>query len=543
MRRLVCALASAALIGAGLTAAGGTAGAAPALPAAAPTAATTAPPGAAKAYVPPPINWRACDNETLKAAGARCGTLIVPLDYAKPRGKKVQLAVSRVKHTTKKSQGPMVVNPGGPGGSGLIYSIAGSWLPNNGEAGDAYDWIGLDPRGVGSSKPALSCDTDLNAPGSRPAYVPESQGDINTWLERSADYAQACADENGPILEHNDTRTWVKDLDSLRKALGEKKLSLYGFSYGTYLGAAYASTYPKKVHRFVLDGVVQPSKVWYEMNLDQERQFDANIDTFFDWVAENDAAYGLGTDGDAVRQIYYDVLQQLTDDPEPDFGAADWNDVFTGAAYYVFGWDSVAHVLEAAAEGDLGPAKAAYGNPTGPGSDNTYATYLAVECTDAPWPSDWEVWQQDAEEIDATKPFLAWNNTWFNAPCLTWSVPPKQPIKISGKGVPPVLLIAETHDAATPFAGALELRSLFKRSILIEGVGGTTHSGSLSGIACTDNKIARYLKTGKLPARKPGNRSDVECAPVSPPDATSGAPEALTLRERLAREALPAAVR
>lgn len=539
MRRLVCALASATLIGVGLTAAGGTAGAAPALPATAATAPVAA--AAPAAYDPPAIRWGRCDSATLRSAGARCGMLTVPLDYAKPRGTKIKLAVSRVKHTTERSQGPMVVNPGGPGGSGLIYSIAGSWLPN--DAGAGYDWIGLDPRGVGSSRPALSCDPDINAPGSRPAYVPENQADINTWLERSADYAQACADKNGPILEHDDTRAWVRDLDSLRKALGEKKLSLYGFSYGTYLGAAYATTFPKKVHRFVLDGVVQPSRVWYELNLDQERQFDANIDTFFDWVAENDAAYGLGTDGDAVRQIYYDVLQQLTDDPEPDFSAADWNDVFTGAAYYVYGWDQTAHILEAAAEGDLGPAKAAYGDPTGPGSDNSYATYLAVECTDAPWPADWDVWQDDAEEIHATKPFLAWNNTWFNAPCLTWPVPPSRPIKISGKGVPPVLLIAETHDAATPFAGALELRSLFKRSILIEGVGGTTHSGSLSGVACTDNRIARYLKTGRLPARKPGNRSDVRCAPVSPPEATPGAPERTTLRERLAREALPATVR
>lgn len=537
MRRLVCALASATLLGAGLAAVGGAAGAAPALPATAPTAVA----GPAKPYDPPPIRWGRCDDPRLKSAGAECGMLTVPLDYAKPRGAKIKLAVSRLEHITEKSQGPMLINPGGPGASGLIYPVLQGSVPNMG--GASYDWIGFDPRGVGASKPSIGCDNDINEAGTRPPYVPESQADIDTWLEISADYAQACADRNGPILEHNDTRTWVKDMESIRKALGEKKISLYGFSYGTYLGAAYASAHPKKVHRFVLDGVVQPSRVWYGLNLDQERQFDTNVDVFFDWIAENDAVFGLGTDGDAVRQIYYDVLEQLTDDPLPDFGAADWSDVFLGAGYYVYGWNDLAHVLVAAAEGRFGPAKAAYGDPTGPGSDNTWATYLAVECTDDPWPTEWSQWQQDAEEIHATMPFMAWPNTWFNAPCLTWSVPPKQPIKISGRGVPPVLLVAETHDAATPFAGALELRSLFKRSILIEGVGGTTHSGSLSGVACTDNKIARYLKTGKLPSRKPGDRSDVRCAPVPQPEAYETRPDRPTLREQLVREALPVTVR
>jgi pimeloyl-ACP methyl ester carboxylesterase len=536
MRRLVSAVAAATLLGASLAAVGGAAGAAPSGVQARPGAAP-----AAAAYQPAAIKWGRCDIKGLRQAGAKCGMLAVPLDYAKPQGTTIKLAVSRIAHTTpdSKAQGPMLVNPGGPGGSGLPYSVMQSWVPKKG--GAPFDWIGFDPRGVGASKPTISCDSDILAPGSRPPYVPDSQEDIDVWLARSAEYAQDCADNNGPILEHDDTRTWIKDMESVRKALGEKKISFYGFSYGTYLGAAYASTYPKRVHRFVFDGVVQPSRVWYGANLDQERQFDANIDTFFDWVAEHDAAYGLGADGEAVRQIYYDVLQQLSDDPEPDFGAADWNDVFVGAAYYVYGWDQTAHILAAAAEGDLGPAKEYYGDPTGPGADASWATYLATECTDAPWPADWDVWQEDAEQMHATAPFLAWNNTWFNAPCLTWPAEPNQPLEISGAKVPPILLIAETHDAATPFAGALEVRSLFKRSVLIEGVGGTTHSGSLSGVRCTDNRIARYLKTGKLPARKPGNTSDVKCAPVPPPDATSGEEGgAKTLRERLRQQLAPA---
>jgi pimeloyl-ACP methyl ester carboxylesterase len=309
-------------------------------------------------------------------------------------------------------------------------------------------------------------------------------------------------------------------MESIRKALGAKKINYYGFSYGTYLGQVYATLFPHRVRRFVFDGVVNPKDVWWDANLEQDKQFDKNINTYFDWIAQNDAAYHLGTDGDAVRDIYYDVLDQLTDDPEPNFGAADWNDVFVGAAYYVYGWDEIAHVLVAAAHGDLGPAKEYYGDPTGPGADNSYANYLAVECTDAPWPAKWKTWQRVNDRLYKSFPFLTWNNAWFNAPCRTWSAPAGKPVNVRGQHVPPILLISETEDAATPFAGALEVRKRFPRSVLIEGVGGTTHAGSLSGVSCTDDRIATYLLTGDLPPRRPGNRSDVKCEPVPPPAAT-----------------------
>ena len=111
-------------------------------------------------YTPPPVQWGTCTDPRLAARSAECGFVVVPLDYDRPNGTKIQLAVSRIKHKTPdaQAQGPMLVNPGGPGGSGLIYAVFGEFVPNG--AGDAYDWIGFDPRGVGSSKPALSCIPD-----------------------------------------------------------------------------------------------------------------------------------------------------------------------------------------------------------------------------------------------------------------------------------------------------------------------------------------------------------------------------------------------
>jgi hypothetical protein len=146
--------------------------------------------------------------------------------------------------------------------------------------------------------------------------------------------------------------------------------------------------------------------------------------------------------------------------------------------------------------------------------------YLATQCSDVQWPTNWSKWAKDNNKIHAKYPFITWNNAWYNAPCINWGTKAGKPVKINGGATPPILLIGETKDAATPFTGSLQVRSLFPRSVLIEGVGGTTHSGSLSGVACTDNTIAAYLDTGALPNRVSGNRSDKKCDPVPQPNPT-----------------------
>ena len=225
------------------------------------------------------IEWAPCnDGGFLDFVGAECGMLSVPLDAARPRGEKIQLALSRLQHTVPDDQyqGIMLVNPGGPGGSGLIYSVIGSdvFFPN-GEGG-YYDWIGFDPRGVGSSVPALTCDPDYGNPP-RPPYEPTTLRIEATWLKKAAGYAVDCGRNNGRLLGHLKTTDNVADMESIRQALGEDKLSLYGFSYGTYLGQVYATQHPDRVYRMILDGNVDPRKVWYEANLDQDRGFEVTI--------------------------------------------------------------------------------------------------------------------------------------------------------------------------------------------------------------------------------------------------------------------------
>ena len=168
----------------------------------------------------PNIQWDNCTDPDLSAIEAECGYLSVPLDYADRYGMKIQIAVSRITHSVPSDQyqGVILVNPGGPGGSGLsLVTFFKQALPNT--VSDAYDWIGFDPRGVGSSKPALSCDPNYFV-DPRPNYIPSTQNLEDIWLKRSNNYAMACAKNNRKLLAHMTTIDAVKDMESIRIALG-----------------------------------------------------------------------------------------------------------------------------------------------------------------------------------------------------------------------------------------------------------------------------------------------------------------------------------
>jgi hypothetical protein len=195
-----------------------------------------------------------------------------------------------------------------------------------------------------------------------------------------------------------------------------------------------------------------------------------------------------------------------------------------------FLWPDLADVFAGWANSGAGaPVVAAYQNFDNPGDDNSYAVYNAVSCTDDTWKD--ENFLADQQATYAKAPFLTWANAWFNGPCYVWPAKGGAHTRITGKGVGTALLVDETLDAATPYAGSLYLRSLFKKSRLIAVAGGTSHAVSPSGNRCVDNKIFDYLATGKLPARKAGSGADVRCAPAPLPDpnaakAFSGTPGA-----------------
>lgn len=469
------------------------------------------------------IDWVSCEKLAMSTGGTECGYLTVPMDWSKPSGQKIKLAISRNKSTVPaaKYQGVMLVNPGGPGGSGLAFSALKDLLPAR--SGESYDWIGFDPRGVGDSQPALSCISNYGE-GERPPYVPAKRGTGPTaseksWLKRSKRYAKACATKYGPLLQNMRTVDWVRDMDALRAALGVEKINYLGFSYGTYLGQVYATMYPQRVRRMIFDGIVDPRGVWYRAQLSQDRAFEKVANQFFAWIARNNATYKLGTSAGAIRSRYLGVVKELRTQRHDGIGANEWTDTFVHAMYAESLWPDAAHALASwVLKRDMSSARSAYDGATEP-DDNVFAVYNAVQCTDAAWPARYSKWRKDAFRTAKQAPVLTWSNVWFNTACLYWPGTPGKPVAVNGSAAPPILLLGATLDGATPYSGALEVRNRFPKAVLVAEQDATTHSGAvLGGNSCIDKRISEYLISGKLPTRKAGGGADVVCPRTDQPE-------------------------
>ena len=467
------------------------------------------------------ISWGKCQDSDLRKAGGQCGFLEVPLDWRDPGGEKVSIAVSRIKATKGPRQGVMLTNPGGPGGSGLaLPAYLLPEVPNS--AGTTYDWVGFDPRGVGASRPALSCDPEYWT-GPRPAYEPASATKRATnerrWVQRSRNYATACK-ANGDLLQHARTVDTIRDMEALRIALGVRRISFYGFSYGTYLGQLYATRYPDRVRRMVLDGNVPPNYPGYgDGGRAQAIAFERTMRQFFDWVADHEGAYGLGRTRAQVEAAYYDELATLTRTPVKGIGGAEWTNVIQLAGFAEFLWPEVADAFADWRGGKHVSTRGLYAYAGEVGDDNSYAAFLATVCTDAPFPRSYPQIREDAFATAEQAPFQAWTNLWFAAPCTFWPTPPATAPRIDGSRVKvPILLVHATGDGVAPYAGAVALRREFPTAALIAELGATTHAGSLGGNVCIDDAISAYLAAGTLPARRPGDGPDATCARLALPE-------------------------
>ncbi|MEU4034831.1 alpha/beta hydrolase [Streptomyces collinus] len=473
----------------------------------------TAVPAAAAAPAPAAPVWKKCgtgDHPTLQ-----CASLPVPLDPARPSGRRITLALNRVPHTAKTSEGPLLVNPGGPGGSGLaLAGYVASALPKSVAA--RYDVIGFDPRGVGRSTPALDC-APRHFGSVRPDTVPATDALERANLDRARSFAAACGRAYADVLPYMTTVNAVRDMDAVRQALGAERISYFGYSYGTYLGAVYAKLFPGRVHRLVLDSVVNPTGVWYADNLGQDYAFDARHRALMAWIARYDATYRLGTDPAGVAAKWYAMRAALAKKPAGGVvGASELEDTFIPGGYYDGYWPYLAEAFAAYVhDKDAGPLVDAYRKfgAVDASGDNGYSVYTAVQCRDASWPRAWSSWQADTWAVYAKAPFMAWNNAWYNAPCAFWPTGPAGPVSIANTELPPALLFQATDDAATPYAGGVTAHRLLARSSLVVEQGGGNHGISLSGNACLDGYLAAYLTDGTLPHGGPV--ADATC-PKSP---------------------------
>ncbi|MFJ3856252.1 alpha/beta hydrolase [Streptomyces sp. NPDC090085] len=464
--------------------------------AAALTSPVTAAPAPAPAERAAALAWTAC--ATPRHPTLQCASLKVPLDHDAPAGRQITLALTRVPHTAKTSQGPLLVNPGGPGGSGRsLAGFVASALPKDVAA--QYDVIGFDPRGVGRSEPALDCGAGHFTPV-RPDSLPLDRATERANLERVRDFARSCASRHADVLPHIGTVSAARDIEVLRGALGAERISYFGYSYGTYLGAVYAKLHPGRVHRLVLDSVVDPSGVWYKDNLAQDVAFDARHKAFMAWVAQHDSVYGLGTDPAVVERRWYEMRQALRATPAgAKVGPSELEDTFLPGGYYNGYWPHLAEAFSAySVKKDPKPLVAAYERfgAVEPSAGNSYSVYTAVQCRDSAWPRDWNVWRADMWRTHAKAPFMTWNNAWYNAPCAFWPTQPLEAPDVTNTQLPPALLLQATDDAATPFEGAVTMREKLAGSALVVEEGGGNHGIALSGNTCLDEKVAAYLRTG-----------------------------------------------
>jgi pimeloyl-ACP methyl ester carboxylesterase len=495
---------------------------------AATAAAVTLPAGAETSGAPGAkgLSWHDCkmpEGWPPERPLPECTTLSVPLDHSNPSGKTISIEVSRVKATgtAQERRGIMLVNRGGPGGTGVEFasSMAFRFAQATPEISKAYDIVGFDPRGVNQSTGFTCVDPASWYKAPRPDYVPANADEEKVHLARAKEYAEGCQKNAGELLPHMKTTDAVKDMDAIRTALGEKKIGFYGYSYGTYLGAVYGTLFPERVDRMVLDSIVAPSNVWYEGQLAQDRQFDKVLNMYFDWIAKYDATYHLGTSGKEVAEKFYAARKQLRDKPAGGVvGPSELDDIFTSAGYTVDAWPAFAPALSAYVNNGDENALAELYSPTDAAGDNGNAVYNAVQCSDAKWPSKWSKWHNDAEQVYKEAPFLAWSNTWFNAACFYWPVKAGKPTKITGKGMPPVLLLQATHDAATPLAGGVEMRKLLKNSRLVVENDGISHGIGLSGNACLDEKVNAYMASGELPKNNRKGLVDATCDALPLPE-------------------------
>jgi pimeloyl-ACP methyl ester carboxylesterase len=445
------------------------------------------------------IDWTPCRSDDL------CGKLTVPLDYANPDGQTISLALLKVP-ATGDAIGSLVVNPGGPGGSGIEYAAAAKSYFGS-KIRSSYDIVGFDPRGVGQSDP-LQCESDAQLDelvASDPD--PETAAEVAKSNALITQLGNACLTKSGDLARHMSTVEVAKDMDILRAALGEDKLTYFGASYGTFLGATYADLFPDKVGRMVLDGALDPSLSTLQISLAQAHGFEVALRAYVaNCTQKSDCFLGGSVDQGVLRIQQF--LTQVDTTPLPGDGE---RQLQIGNAvlgiwlplYVKDYWPLLDNALQSAFKGDgrqllaLSDAYVSRG-PSGY-IDNSIEALYAVNCLD------------HDDGIPASKvarylpQFTKASPTWGRifdfglTACADW------PIhsgvvghELHAVGAPPIVVIGTTRDPATPLAWAQALASQLDSGTLITR-DGDGHTGYDRGNSCVDDAVESYLVDGVDP--------------------------------------------
>jgi pimeloyl-ACP methyl ester carboxylesterase len=477
--------------------------AAPSSQASAPIAEPPGPPPATLAgYYAQKLHWQSCNK------GFQCARLLVPFDYHRPAWRRFSLPVIRLAATDPAQRiGSLVVNPGGPGGSGISYALqARSEIAAPVRA--RFDIVGFDPRGVGASEPAIRCLTGPQLD----TYFSTNENltgasHLAPVIAEAKQFARGCERDSGALLPWVGTPNAARDMDVLRAALGDAKLTYLGKSYGTYLGTWYAQLFPSHVRALVLDGAIDPGSSSLRMNIVQGQGFEVALRAFVaDCVARVGCPVGRGSVAAGVARIQA-LVSRATAHPlinnlsnQRADGALVLNGIAT-ALYSQAYWPTLREALTSALGGDatvlVELANALWErNATGQYTNLADAN-MAVECLDRPWPSGrgpsaLARWRAAAAAAARAAPAFGASIMWGSLPCAYWPVRSAPQPSIRAAGAPPILVIGNQRDPATPYRWAQALAGDLKSGVLL-GWDGNGHTAYMMGSSCVDGLVNRYL--------------------------------------------------
>ena len=449
-----------------------------------------------------PVTWASCSG------GFQCAEVEVPLDYAKPGDDSIKLAAIRLPASGNRL-GAMLVNPGGPGGSGVDMIKDGATSYFSDKLRGAYDVVGFDPRGVQRSAGVKCLD----------AAQTDAARQLNFDLSNDAGFAAAeaetkkqselCQQNSGPELPHLDTVSSAKDLDILRAIVGDKQLNYMGFSYGTKLGATYAGLFPFRVGKFSLDGAMDPALNIDEVSMGQAVGFENALRAWAaDCLTGTDCPVS-GTVDEAMSQIQqlnaiYKSLPQQTSEGRLVTGTE-----FTGAlAFGMYStdlWEPLKGALTQAFAGDASGMLmladfSADRDSSGTYKSNTAAAFTAINCLDYPMNTDTAHMREQAELLKRAAPIFGELLSYSGLTCKYWPHPATgNPAPIAAAGASPILVIGTTGDPATPYSWAQALAEQLDSGVLVtwEGDGHTAYGRAND---CLMSTVEDYFVDGKVPA-------------------------------------------
>jgi pimeloyl-ACP methyl ester carboxylesterase len=480
-----------------------------------------------------------------------CATIKVPLDYDRPSGSQISLAMVRLPAANPAlRQGSIFLNPGGPGGSGVEFTVFAGPVLFTQAVRDRFDLVGFDPRGILRSNPLQCFDSpDEWGPYFTPFAFPMTRAQYRAWMAADRFLDRACDRRGGPIIDHMSTGNVARDLDRMRAAVGDKKLSYVGYSYGTQLGQTYANMFPSRFRALVIDGVLDPiawttgrrgqSDLPFSTRLHSDIGAMDSLRQFFRLCDAGGDACAFS--GHAAAR-YAALANSLRESPllltDPETGEVfEYNYSFLigdslGAMYSSFSWPDFANLLaflEAADEADASRALAAFRKTAGlveapfpefPEYPNFIEGFPGVACSDSDNPSKYSAWWEAGIEADEETGYFGRIWTWASSICAEW--PGSDGDRYTGPWTrrtdAPVLIVGTRYDPATRYQGAQIARGLLPNSSLLT-VNGWAHT-SLFLSVCADEAIAAYLISVRTP--RPGTVCNQDLVPFKDFGVTTG---------------------